>query len=206
MTSYSTWTSIWTFVVIVPFVYLCMLPSLTQLYLDGKPFAHYQSDSLSISAYLQTPPANGGFALFITPSVVYLTSNPITRTSNVASVGSVFLVIGYVLIVLFPLGYASAGQHSVGFVTASFGLALVSLGLVLSIKFSPILIGIFVVLLLINIVTSLVYFVPSTLFVVLEYVNALFALGFAPLVNTLGRSGRWIWFERRWRLCYDLSG
>lgn len=195
---------VWTFTLIVPFLYLCLLPALSRVYLDDKPFSHYDVDDHSISSYLQTPPANGGFALFVTPSVVYLVTNPVARSSKIASFGSMFVVTGFVLVILFPVGYASNGQHAVGFVFGAFGVGVVSLGLVLSVRFSPLLIGVFVLFFLVDIVAGGLFFLPSVLFLVFEYANALFILGFAPLVNAIGRPGRWIWFNN-WRLQLQLA-
>lgn len=192
-------SSIWTFTLVVPIVYLSLLPALTQVYLDNKPFAFYDANDRSISSYLQTPPANGGFALFMTPSVVYLVTNPITQASRVASFGSMLAVVGFVLVVLFPVGYASNGQHAIGFVLGAFGVSLVSLGMALNVRFSPTILGIFALFLVVDILASVLFFVPTDVFLAFEYANAVFILGFAPLVNTVGRPGRWIWIDG-WRL------
>lgn len=192
-------SSVWTFTFIVPIVYLFLLPALTQVYLDDKPFSFYDPNERSISSYLRTPPANGGFALFTTPSVVYLVTNPISQSSTLATFGSAFVIVGFVLVILFPVGYASSGQHAIGFILGAFGVGVTTLGMVLNIRFSPLLIGIFVLFIVVDVFAGTLFFVPTTVFLVFEYANAVFILGFAPLANAIARPGRWIWFDG-WRL------
>ncbi len=183
--------AIWTITFFVPLTYLSLLPTLSYVSPFGKTGTFSTpSDDPTISSYLQSAPANGGFAVFLSPAVAYAVINPITRSSYVASFGSIVFAFGYICVVLFPVGYASNFAHSVGFFCGVSGYALLAVGLITSIDCSKPIIGWFCAVIICNITASLFYFAPSIIFLIFEYVNALFILSFAPLVNTFGKRSR----------------
>lgn len=188
---------VWVASVIVPLMYLLLLPALSTLDPFGTGTFASAVDGISnvsISAYLNTAPANAGFALFTAPSVVYLCTNPVTRRSCIANVGCGFFTFGYILLVLFPLGFASPFLHHLGFVLSIFGFFITALGMLLNINYSLLLFTIYIFVVLCNLFMLSTIFLPSVIFVILEYVNAIFVLAYAPLVNTVGTVGWWIRF------------
>ena len=187
--------AVWIFSVGLPLIYLLLLPWLSTVDPFGTgPYASPVTDvsNISISAYLNTAPANAGFALFTAPSVVYLCTNPITRSSCVANVGCTLFTIGYILLVLFPLGYSSPLLHHMGFIISILGFFIAGFGMLLNVNFSLALFTIYIFVLICNLFMLSTIFLPSIIFAILEYVNAVFVLAFAPLVNTIGRIGWWV--------------
>ena len=185
--------SVWLTTVLAPLIYISLLPVLSNYDPFGTgTFASPVGENVSISAFVTTPQANAGFVLFTMPSLVYLWINPITRTSTIALIGTFIFSAGYVIVVLFPLNFASSWVHHSGFVLGTTGFFMASMGLLLSVNFSPVLVGVYAFVVFCNIMGVSALFLPPVVFTSFEYINAIFVVTYAPLVNTFGEAGWWI--------------
>lgn len=187
---------VWAFTVVVPLTYTGLLPLLATMDPFGTGTYASVSNSTSISGYLNTPPANGGFALFVTPAIVYVISNPIARRSRVATAGGFALAVGFALVILFPLDFASTAVHNVGAGMTFVGYFVVVVAMTLSVKIELWLVLVLAFVIGINAFVATVYDDSTLAFLIFEYINLSFALVYTPLLNTFATRGRCIYFDR----------
>lgn len=182
---------VWIVTVFVPMVYILMLPGLSSVDPFGTgPFsASSLSTDMSISSHLRTPQANGAFAAFTSPTIVYLWINPIARRGWTVRVGSFFFTFGWLFSILLPLDFATSMAHGLAFATGMFGMLFVAIGFLLVVAFSPWLWAWFSVLVVCDLIACTSYN-TDVVFLIAEYLTALVTSSFAPLVNTIGRPGR----------------
>lgn len=144
-------------VVFVPMAYTLLLPALAYAnpFGTGTFAASLTDENWSISQYLSSAPANGGFAAFTSPVIAYAWLNPITRSSIYVQFSTALLTLGWLLSILMPLGFASSSAHQIAFIIGVVGVILFSITLMLNVRFSWVLTCTFVFLLVSNIITGM---------------------------------------------------
>ena len=175
-------------IVFVPMVYILLLPAFAYANPFGTgTFAGSLTDeNSSISQYLSSAPANGGFAAFTSPVIAYAWLNPITQSSIYVQFSTALLTLGWLLSILMPIGFASSQAHQVAFIIGVVGVILFSFTLLLQVRFSWILTCTFVFLFVSNIITGCILD-TGIAFLVFEMISALFAIAIAPAVNVIGK-------------------
>ena len=172
-------------------IYLLILPSLSRAdpFQPGVYFASKVSSSdMSISSYLRNAPANGGFAAFTSFVVFYTWINEIAKKGIVVRIGSFLFTLGWLLSILWPLGFASSQAHGSAFAIGMLGFLITVVGYLLIVRFSIVLWFWFILLIAFDIVALSTYNKDFS-FLFAEYVVAALTCSFSPLVNTIGRSG-----------------
>ena len=181
----------WLFSVGVPIVYIALLPGFSHVApFNRGSFANpLRPGHMSISEMITTPQANGGFAAFTCPTIVYMWFNPMTQStqSSVQFLGALFFTIGWILSIVLPLNFAAEESHGAGFAFGILGPLIFCFGFLIWTRWSVVMLVWLSLLIVFDIVALALFSQESTGFLAMEYVVGFLTASIAPLANTFTR-------------------
>lgn len=179
---------VWTVAVACPITYLLLLPALARFSPFGTfPFAApLTATDKSISRYLESAPANGGFAAFTSPVVAYAWLNPLARDAPLVRLGAAVFTVGWLLSILIPVGFSDGTAHSAAFAVAVTGTTLFSCSLALRVQRSATVYTLLLLLLGTLALSAGLFAMSDIAFLVSEYVVAALTVLYAPTLNLIG--------------------
>lgn len=191
----------WTFYVILPMLYLLLLPVLAQLDPFGRgtfaksgrvdavqSFTWYPpNDSASLSRYISSGAAGGSFAAITAPAIQYVWTNPLSRRRRTVAmaVGAGALTLGWFGLIVLPVSFGSHEAHAIAWALFLLGYAVHALAC-LAVHECSRCISIYVVATLPLVAcSSLLYFTHTLAWLVVQFTVACAVLVHVPLLNTL---------------------